>query len=280
MRPTDICKHCFERPDGCWKAQPFDCVLQYAKARDRARACPIGKWGQWIYLPDVPTIVYTCDKAHCVARHPRVRQILGDRKFSNWQFLFGASEYPYWIPIRRDWIEQLRQREPPLLWLEDDIGVRDFHPWIQYPDGYDVIYLGGGGAWRNSGLVSAARSHLPGLEIRQVGAIGVADIDDQWVRPFGMFGVHAVLFLEKRSMLEIAQAIEEGWAVGKREIDVIIGANQWRWNCALIRTPMFYQADGHNDAGTWDYAKDPIVEPQETRVDRIRAERHQLAGVS
>ena len=78
----------------------------------------------------------------------------------------------------------------------------------------------------------------------------------------------------------IERQIEEGWAVGKREIDVVIGANQWRWNCALIRTPMFYQADGHNDAGTWDYAKDPIVEPQETRVDRIRAERHQLAGVS
>src|SRR5208282_3366023 len=69
--------------------------------------------GRWYHLPSIPTMVFTCDKAHCVARHPRVRQLLDSRGFRNWSFFWGQSGSPYWAMIRPEYAKLLRDRDPP-----------------------------------------------------------------------------------------------------------------------------------------------------------------------
>lgn len=43
---SPICQTCIDRPDGCWKAVPYDCELKYNEAGNRAQRshqCPLGK---------------------------------------------------------------------------------------------------------------------------------------------------------------------------------------------------------------------------------------------
>jgi hypothetical protein len=216
-----------------------------------------------IYLPEIPTIVYSADKPHLLARHPRVTRLLTRLGFTDWRFFIGTPGDPYWAAIRPEYIRLLRENDPPFLILEDDIAVRDFAPWIAPPPGAELIYLGGGGSWRNSRLVEAARAHLPEHHIRRVREIGLEDVAGfpEWARCFGMFGTHACLWLSKRMMLEAADAIEDDPV----QVDVVLGKNQWRWQCIVRRIPMFFQDDGHNNDGTYEYAT-PI--PPVTREQR------------
>jgi hypothetical protein len=222
-------------------------------------------WGDGggIFLPDVQTVVYTCDKPNCVARHPRVTRLLESLGFSDWRFHWGPVGVPYWLPIRADYASLLRDNEPPFLILEDDIAVREFRAWIVPPPGADLIYLGGGGSWRNSRLLADAKRRLPDHKIYRVREIGWEDFEGypEWVRVFGMFGTHACLWLDKRVMLEAADAIENDTV----QVDVIFGKNQWRWQCVLRKVPMFWQDDGHNGRGTFDYSPQAPVTREQRR---------------
>ncbi len=233
-----------------------------------------GPWGEpgWIHLPSIPTLVYTTDKPHCVARHPRVRQILDSRGFTNWKFFWGQAGTPYWAMIRPEYAALLRTYDPPLTILEDDIAVRDFRAWIKPPPQTEVVYLGGGGSWPGGRFVRAAQQRLPGHKIYRVREIGWEDIDryPEWARVFGMFGTHAMTYLDKRVMLEMAQAIDDN----PLQVDVIFGENQWRWQCMLRRVPIFWQDDGHNGRGTYEYGPPPNSnETREARMQRLRRER-------
>jgi hypothetical protein len=219
-----------------------------------------------LYLPDIPTVVYTCDKPHCVARHPRVARLLESLDFTDWRFHWGPAGNPYWQPIRPDYVGLLRDHEPPFLILEDDVGLRDFRSWISPPPESEIVYLGGGGSWRGGRLVTESQRHLPEHTIRRVGEIGFEDLPEHpdWVRVFVMFGTHAVLWLDKRVMIEAADAIE----ADPVQVDVVLGKNQWRWHAVLRKTPMFYQDDGHNNAGTWDYTtpRPPVTREQRRQL--------------
>ena len=176
--------------------------------------------------------------------------------------------------IRSEYAAILREQEPPFLLLEDDIAEYDFRPWVSVPAGTAVAYLGGGGAWRGGKMIRQSQEQLPHVPIRRVRNIGLADVDAEWVRPFGMFSTHAILYLDKATMLEMADTIEQDTV----QVDVIFGKNQWRWNCALLRSPMWYQQDGHNDRGTWDYSPRPPA-PTARRMSRLRARRRAALGI-
>lgn len=279
-----VCSECSERRTaGTYRwcagldethAERGDCARSRT-ARFNARVtlpeagCAAWQPGYKIYLPEIPTVVYTADKEHCRARWPRVERIMGRLGFTDWRFFVGAPGDPYWQAIRPEYVGLLRGNEPPLLILEDDIGVREWRPWIAPPPQSEMIYLGGGGAWRGSRLVDEARRRLPGHRIKKVREIGWEEMEGypDWVRAFGMFGTHAILYTSRRVMLEVADAIE----AGVREVDVMIGMNQWRWQAMLLRVPMFFQDDGHNNAGTWDYSPLPPVTREQRRADALAA---------
>ncbi len=253
-------------------------AARYARWQARVTAAEpsCGPWadagrGDWLYLPDIPTVVYTTDKPHCVARHPRVREILDSRGFSDWRFFWGKPGTPYWQMIRSEYAALLRDHDPPFTILEDDIAVRDFCPWVKPPAGAEVLYLGGGGSWPGGRMIREAQRNLPGHTIYQVREIGWEDLPDtaDWVRVFGMFGAHAITFLDRRVMREMADAID----TNPLQHDVIFGANQWRWNCYLRKIPMFWQDDGHNGRGTYEYGPLPPPETKADRNARLRKQR-------
>jgi hypothetical protein len=279
-----ICHQCSDHPGtGCWKDREYGCTRERYQAAQRAAesgSCPIGRLAGnlpstgAIHLPSIHTVVYTVDKPNCTRRHPRVTEILDGFGFTDWSFFWGKPGNPYWQAIRPEYASLLRENEPPFLILEDDIAVRDFQPWVSYPADAECVYLGGGGAWAGSGLVREAKRRLPNLPIRKVREIGMLDLDETWVRVFGMFGTHAMLHINKRVMLEMADCIDSH----NCPVDVAFGKNQWRWNCVLRRIPMFWQNDGHNGPGTYNYEPLPPEppEPQEQRIRRLRRTRQLL----
>jgi hypothetical protein len=184
---------------------------------------------QMIFLPGVYTIVYTADRPHCTARHPRVTKILNSLKFTNWRFFHGRACTPYWDLIRPEYASLLRENEPPLLILEDDIEVYDFHADIDPPAESEVVYLGGG----TMGLADGIRSA----------------IDDRWLRISGMLYAHAILWLDRRAMREAADAI----ATRPQPHDITLAENQARWLTVCARRPLFFQDDGRHAKETQDY---------------------------
>ena len=224
--------------------------------------CDAWKAEGGIYLPDVPTVVYTCDKPRCVARHPRVTKLLTGMGFADWRFFWGTPGEPYWENIPREHAALLQSRDPPLLILEDDIASRDFSPWIAPPPGSELVYLGGGRGGRRAALRNA-REHLPEAEIRATHGYGYEEIDGypDWVRVFGMYYTHAILYTSKRAMLEVAEQL----CSRRSQIDVILGHEMWRWKCVLRRVPMFWQDDGHHRTETFDYSPLPPVTREQRR---------------
>jgi len=281
-RRRQICAACtLHVGTGCWKDFDYGCWRDRDRARENAvreAACPLGKLadddgkpGQRLFLPEIKTIVYTADKPHCRARHAGITAMMRNFGFQNWGFYLGKAGEPYWQAIRPEFAAILRQHDPPLLFLEDDAKPRDFQPRLRIPPGTEVAYLGGGGSWPGGPLVPAARARLPEVAIYRVREIGFADIpgETEWVRVFGMFGTHAMLFLDRRVMLEMADTID----ATNEPVDVAFGGNQWRWQCALRKIPLWYQADGHNDGGTFDYATPRPEESIPQRNARLRQQR-------
>jgi len=227
--------------------------------------CPLGRWSEpgAIHLPSTRTIVYTLPDAK--GRHERVRHILDAEGFSDWEFFYGKRSNPYWVQIPHDHAKLLRENEPPLLILEDDIEPRLFRPWVMPPAGAELVYLGAGKSRRGTGIRNAKRA-LPGHKISQAHQYGYENIDATWMRVFGMLYTHAILYVDRRVMREVAEAISStGW-----QIDVTLARMQWRWFCACLKIPAFWQNDGRHRDETFEYAPGEIAEPvEESRREQV-----------
>lgn len=240
-RRESVCSTCVE---GC--ESPIT-------ARGRGK-CPIGLWtpGFDRYdLRDIETTVYSCG-AKWKSRWPRVEAIMKECGIRRWSFFDAQPGTPYWAPIRIEYVELLRTHEPPYLILEDDIVVVDWRPVVEAPAGAEIVYLGAGGCWRNPCFVNDALRRFE--DAYRAGAIACRDIGlRDWKQVFSMFGTHAVLWVDKKVMLEAADLIERG----TRQVDVELGASQWRWLAVAPTIPWFAQNDGHNLRGTKEYSLEP-----------------------
>jgi len=211
--------------------------------------------GSGIYLPNVKTFVYTTPQskprgiAH-EARRRRCLEIMTVYGFTDWRFFYGTSSSPYWVGIPKDHARLLRENEPPLLILEDDIEPRAFCANVTPPAGAEVVYLGGGRGGDMGGINAARHAGLP---LKRTYGYGYELIDADWMRVYGMLYSHAILWLDKRVMLEAAQLLDSQ----RRPIDGTIASAQWRWQTACRIVPMFWQRDGHHRGETFDYAPIP-----------------------
>ena len=212
---------------------------------------PLLRRPEQLWLPDVPTVIYTADGpcrrgGHHDGRRARCQAIMKHYGFTNWRFFFGRPGRPYWQAIVADWIQLLGSWDPPVLILEDDIEPRAFQPGIDVPTGSQVVYLGGGRGGESQGVRAGGTI---GLFPKKRWRYGYIDINHDWFRCFGMWYSHAILFLDRRSMTDLAVLL----CAADRPIDSVLARNQWRWNCVCRKVPMFWQNDGHHLAETYSY---------------------------
>ena len=220
-----------------------------------------GPDGSGLYLPAVRTVVYTVqDSGHRWRqnewRRVRVSQIMERLGFTDWQFYWGARSVPYWRAIPFGHAELLRKFDPPLLILEDDIEPRRFVANVKIDERCELAYLGGFRSGDSRGLAAASAA---GLSFKRAFRYGYQDVDADWMRVFGMWGTHAILHLNRRVMLELADL----WEQSGLAVDTVTAWNQWRWQVHCRRVPMFWQNDGHHLRNTFSYTKEtgPMVGP-------------------
>jgi len=207
---------------------------------------------------------------------------MADAGFSDWQFFYGTNNSDqldkwgrgkdYWLYIPQDHAKLLRDNEPPLLILEDDIQPRDYKPYVAVPIGAEMVYLGGGKGGDSRGTKAAFRN-LEDEEIYRNHQHSFQIIDDEWMRIFGMWFSHAILHINKMVMLEVADALG-----ARRPIDTTLAMQQWRWNVVCRRVPMWWQDDGKHRYDTFDYNPNPeraeaVTRQPQNRQEILRAER-------
>jgi hypothetical protein len=202
-------------------------------------------------LPDVKTFIYSGQQTGRRAavtewRRTRCRQVMAALGFTDWSFFEGRQSRPYWTGLPRDHALLLRRHDPPLLILEDDIEVVDFRANVRPPGGCQVAYLGGFRSGDSRGVRNAKRAGLCPLLAHRYGYL---PIDSEWMRIFGMWGSHAILWLDRAAMDEAACLLESSVC----PIDTTLACEQWRWqvHCGLV--PWFFQNDGHHVWDTEDY---------------------------
>ena len=233
------------------------------------------------HIPKIKTIIYTTK--HQTARHKRVRRLMDARGFEDWQFHYGFNPgsavdgwgrgKDYWAYIPEEHAEMLRQYEPPLLILEDDIAERAYFDVVTPPLGADMVYLGGGRGGDRRGVYAAA-TRVP-EDIYPYYRYAYQPIDNTWIRIFGMWFTHAILHIRKEVMLDVAAKI----TARVRPIDTSLAIEQWRWNVVCLRIPIWWQDDGKHYGDTYDYAppeyNSPIPKAQDRTKD-MRANRQKI----
>lgn len=157
-------------------------------------------------------------------------------------------------PSERHWTNQplqfarlLHRHDAPWIHFEDDIATRAFCPFIKPPPNSQFIQLGAGRDGRSRGIYHARKA---GLKPKHQYQYGYIDEDQLYMRVFGMYYLHALVILDKSAALEL-EALERQL---KRPVDVITAENQHRWKWYTLKTPMFWQNDGHHTTDTYDYA--------------------------
>lgn len=202
-------------------------------------------------LRDVRTIVYTCRSGTWHGyrgdrRRDRCTQILDALGFRNWDFFYGQRTEPYHAGLHAGHSHLLREYEPPLLILEDDIEIRVPRTVISPPIGSQVLYLGGGRRGNERGIRAARAA---GQAIRRCSGYGYSLIDTDWMWIVGMLYAHAILWLDKSVMMDVAALYQ----ASDGQIDWLLAEIQHRYGVACLRRPIFFQNDGHHLRETWDY---------------------------
>ena len=204
-----------------------------------------------LWLPGVKTIVYTIsgsryrDDPH-VFRRARCQEFLERAGFTDWRFFYGTRCEPYWRGIAEDHARFLSELFPPLLVLEDDIECRDWRANIDVPAECEVAELGGGRGGDRRGIYAARAAGLRPIECYRYAYLPV---DTQWMRVFGMWFCHAILWLDLGVMREAADLLR----LRGEMVDGVYACEQWRWNWYCRRVPMWWQNDGHHFRDTYEY---------------------------
>jgi hypothetical protein len=204
-----------------------------------------------IDLRQIETVVYTCEPVGLAGaayhrRRLRISTTLDSLGYSNWRFFRGEVTEPYWQGLRDGHAALIGSVAEPLLILEDDVSPRDASTVIKIPDGCQVAYLGGsrGGSWR--GVLNAFGN---GRRLQRRHKWAYEPIDSEWVRSFGMWNAHAILWLDRIVRDEVAGELQK-W---RGTVDQYLAEQQYRWYCCLRRVPLWWQADGHHERDTWAY---------------------------
>jgi hypothetical protein len=204
-----------------------------------------------IDLKATETIVYTCRPggardAIYERRCQHCQVLLTHLGYQRVSFFIGAVTTPYWHGLRDGHAAIIGQARPPVLVLEDDIRMRAAATWLDTPAGCQVAYLGGS---RSGTDIGARAAIAAGHKLRRRHKWSYEPVDKEWVRVFGIYNTHAILWLDPTVQSLVAAELST-WP---RSVDSYLAENQHRWVCCLRRVPLFWQGDGHHDRDTWRY---------------------------
>jgi hypothetical protein len=221
-----------------------------------------------IHLPSIKTIVYTTSWRRY--QHYQIHSLLTQRGFTDWHFHYGekfegSGDFRAFIAM--DYAKIFAREKAPLLFLEDDIDINKWHPYLHIPPDTQIAMLGGG-RWGRQDAIRHARHLYP--DIRRTHRYGWLPINEQWMRVFGMLGSHAYLFLDQETLQAVSRVVNHPVPA-----DQSLALNQHLWYVACLRVPIFMQA-GRNI--TRDYAPPLPLPPEEPhlRRARLRSERQAL----
>lgn len=253
MKNRLICRGCNERPVGCWKAVECSCNHERERLFREATACPIGRW-EWptIDLREVDGLIYSGPgrRVRLGEGLPRLQRFVGEPFRGNFR-----------IEVARDYGRLLQFRRPPFLLLEEDCIGRGPLETIYYPPGADMLMLGGG----NRG---AGRAHLKAGAKRAYG-YSYEEVDENWMRVWGMLYTHALLFLSERAIA----LVSESFLRANRPGDQITAILQHDLAVYCLKRPLLVQ-DGNDQ--TWNYAPLAIPPlPRHQQISRLRKDRRE-----
>lgn len=248
-RRAAICAACPLFDDGCTLLKKCDRkrLTAILWQRPNVNGCKRGKWAQpcvesGFHLPSVETVVYSIPPNQ--HRRERVTKMLNGFGFTNWRFHTARAKRPdewYGHAQWEGYANLLDSLKTPFLLLEDDIAVRDFRPWVNAPEGSQILYLGSGRGstdrWQCTSTPNAALGYEP--------------VDDQWFRAYGIFYIHAVLYICENAKSELVSIMRSHQP---RSVDQTMAEHQGKWKVMCAYFPWWYQNDGHNERSTYEYA--------------------------
>ena len=188
-----------------------------------------------------------------VVRKPRVADLFATLGVTDWRFDEAVPTKPYWKDQRHQVAAILRSTATPFVLAEDDIAVRAWSNHVDPPRNADVLSLGGGRTRLRHGLMPALAA---GFKLFFAHGYGYQPFNARWIRIFGQWYTHALLILNQRSALSIADALSA--TPGPIDSTTARLQHKYQWYCSV--TPFLWQNDGHHEYATWDYAPKNYVQ--------------------
>lgn len=190
-----------------------------------------------INLDSIPIYWTTCDKSK--DRWPLMDQMLDSLSVSG-EKIVGPITPHYAVGVALGYLEALKKCEPPFLVLEDDATLMQSLSSmgsIEVPDDADALYLG-----------TTLSGRVKGVTLQRT--VIAAHVDDKIMRVFNMLGFHAIVYTSKTYVQRCIEILENYLSNPVGGCDDPIAENMWRHNVYSLKSPMFYQKDGRNDAIT------------------------------
>jgi hypothetical protein len=188
---------------------------------------------------DLRTIpVYWATIERNIDRHSKMSKMFNHLDLRQTTQINGPISNPYTIGIADTHISGI-SNDLPLLMLEDDCAVTsDWNPVLNVPENTDAVYLGS--SWY--GMVQGHSKFR--------GCIS-SEVDDYYLRPYNMLGMHSVLYLTKEYRDKVIELLEQfKLNPGSSGCDECIAMNMKNYNILALKKPFFYQDDGHSNQET------------------------------
>lgn len=205
------------------------------------------KWGCSMEIDITKIPVYWITIETATDRHERMQQIFQKFNFKNTIQINGElveKNEKTFMQIQQEKSHLVAEAHSkallnsgPILILEDDVWyTENFNPIVNVPDDTDAVYLG---------------TSIWGMKdgISQGGGTRFRPINEDFVKPYGMLGVHSILYLSesyKKKTIDLMLSAKENGMF----MDEPIAINMENENILCYSYPRFYQKDGHNDRVT------------------------------
>ena len=174
-------------------------------------------------LGEIKKIIYTCDSPVYLQRAEAFGDLLDSKGWKDINVFVGSITDPYWLQINRNWKGLWKELETPFLWLEDDCAIHNWRDAVDIPADADIAYLGG-----------------------TTYRIQPINYNKEWLRVNRMESAHALIWLNNDAKNKFISQLGE-----EKPCDVYL--SEFDCNKYVLKNPIFYQRDGHNDEPTRTY---------------------------